>query len=323
MNTYEILPKDDGFQDYGTVCAANESRFTATHYSEPLTAFTVGWKDREAIESFLNFIAPVVNVARRFEFKVADNNQAFLSETDDIRSIGSAFKRIDFTGTSVTSKTFNKGLTIRVDHDDVAGDDWRERYVQLLLQRLYRNELRRAIAAFEANAVSLSENYVWSNTMDTPNPDADIRTELEAAINITGIRPNRLLLGEVAWDIRANAYDHQNNAGANRSASLNLKEFARKLFIDEARIISGRYQSSSTEKSAFLGNSIYAFYTHDEIMKDEPANIKRFVTPIDGGSPFRVYLEEHSKFSDITVEHYSNIVITSTNGIRKLVVAAS
>jgi hypothetical protein len=123
MNTYEILPKDDGFQSYGTVCAANESRFTAVNSSEPLTAFTIGWKNPEEIESLLNFVAPVVNVARRFEFKVADPDQAFFSETDDIRSIGSAFKRVEFTGTSVTSKTFNQGLTIRVDHDDVAGDD--------------------------------------------------------------------------------------------------------------------------------------------------------------------------------------------------------
>jgi hypothetical protein len=67
-----------------------------------------------------------------------------------------------------------------------------------------------------------------------------------------------------------------------------------------------------------LGNTIYAFFTNNEIMKDEPANIKRFVTPTDGSS-FRVYIEEHSKFSDITVEHYSNIVITSTAGIRKLI----
>ncbi|MDR0590772.1 MAG: hypothetical protein LBG09_02900 [Puniceicoccales bacterium] len=322
MNTYEILPKDDGFQSYGTVCAANESRFTAANYSEPLTAFTIGWKNREEIESLLNFVAPVVNVARRFEFKVGDPDQAFLSETDDIRSIGSAFKRVEFTGTSVTSKTFNKGLTIRVDHDDVAGDDWRECYVQLLLQRLYRNELRRAIAALEANAVSSTTNYIWSNSTGTPNPDADIRAELEAAMNITGVRPNRLILGEVAWDIRANAYDHQNNAGANRSAALNLEEFARKLFIEEARVVSGRYQTSATEKSSFLGNSILAFYANNAVMKDEPANIKRFVTPVDGNSLFRVYLEEHSKFSDITVEHYSNIVITSTTGIRKLVVSA-
>jgi hypothetical protein len=134
-------------------------------------------------------------------------------------------------------------------------------------------------------------------------------------MNITGVRPNRLILGEGAWDTRANAYDHQNNAGANRSASLNLEEFARKLFIDEARIVNTRYQTLATEKSSFLGNSIYAFYTNDEMMKDKPANIKRFVTPIDGNSPFRVYVEEHSKFSDI--------VITSAGGIRKLVVTAA
>lgn len=327
MNTYEILPKDDGFQDYGTVCAANESRFTSANYSEPLTAFTVGWKDKEEIESILNFVAPVVNVARRFEFKVADNNECFLSETDDIRSIGSAFKRVEFSGTSVTSKTYNKGLTIRVDHDDVAGDDWRERYVQLLLQRLYRNELRRALAALASNAITIPDSgngsYIWSNTTGTPHPDADIRAELEAAAAVTGVRPNRLIIGEAAWDVRSNAYDHQNNAGANRSASLTLEELARKLFVDEVRVISGRYQSSSSEKASFLGNTVYAFYTNNEIMKDEPANIKRFVTPVDGNSPFRVYIEEHSKFSDITVEHYSNIVITSTSGIRKLVVSAS
>lgn len=192
MNSVEILPKDDGFQDYGLVCAANEARFSAANYSEPLTAFTVGWKDSEKIEDLLNFVAPVVPVARRFEFKVADNNEPFLSETDDIRSIGSAFKRVEFTGTSVTSKTYNKGLTIRVDHDDVAGDDWRERYVQLLLQRLYRNELRRAISALSGSAVS--KNCVWGNTSGTPNPDADIRAELEAATNVTGIRPNRIIL---------------------------------------------------------------------------------------------------------------------------------
>lgn len=320
MNNVEILPKDDGFQDYGLVCAANEARFSAAHYSEPLTAFTVGWKDSEKIEELLNFIAPVVPVARRFEFKIADNAEAFLSETDDIRSIGSAFKRVEFTGTSVTSKTYNKGLTIRVDHDDVAGDDWRERYVQLLLQRLYRNELRRAISALSGNAVS--QNYVWSHTTGTPNPDADIRTELEAATNITGVRPNRVIFGEGAWDMRSDAYDFQNNAGAARAAGLSLDELARKLFVDDARVMGARYQDISS-KTAILGNEIYAFYTKNDIMKDEPANIKRFVTPIDGGGTFRVYVDEHSKFSDITVEHYSNIVITSATGIRKLVVSAA
>lgn len=319
MNNVEILPKDDGFQDCGLVCAANEARFSAANYSEPLTAFTIGWKDSEKIEELLNFVAPSIPVARRFEFKVADNSESFLAETDDIRSIGSAFKRIEFTGTSVTSKTYNKGLTIRVDHDDVAGDDWQERYVQLLLQRLYRNDLRRAISALSGNAVS--QSYTWSRTTGTPNPDADVRTELEAATNITGIRPNRVIFGEGAWDIRSDAYDFQNNAGANRAAGLSPDELARKLFVDEVRVMGARYQDISS-KTAILGNEIYLFYAKNDIMKDEPANIKRFVTPIDGGGTFRVYVDEHSKFSDITVEHYSNIVITSANGIRKLEVSA-
>lgn len=83
-----------------------------------------------------------------------------------------------------------------------------------------------------------------------------------------------------------------------------------------------RYQDVSS-KTAILGNEVYMFYARNGVMKDEPSNIKRFVTPVDGGSMFRVYVDERSKFSDITVEHYSNIVVTSTIGISKLVVSAS
>jgi hypothetical protein len=315
----EVLPKDDGFQACGMVCAANEARFTASTYSEPLTAFTVGWKDSEQIEEMLNFLAPVIPVAKRFEFKVSDGEQYFLSETDDMRSIGSAFKRIEFAGESITSRTYNKGLTVRVDHDDVAGDDWRERYVQLLLQRLLRNELRRAIAALETNAASTSETYVWDSSS---NPDSSIRAELEAAAAISGVRPNRIVIGEAAWDIRSDAYDAQNNAGAARAAGLAPAELARKLFVDEVRIMSARYQNGVVKEN-IIGNRVYAFYTRNDIMKDEPANIKRFVTPVDGGVTFRVYADEHSKFTDLTVEHYSNVVLTSKDGIRKLVVLPS
>lgn len=315
----EVLPKDDGFQECGLVCAANESRFTASTYSEPLTAFTVGWKDPEHIEDLLNFVAPMIPVAKRFEFKVSNNEQCFMSETDDIRSIGSSFKRVEFVGTSITSRTYNKGLTVRVDHDDVAGDDWRERYVQLLLQRLLRNELRRAISALESNASTIKNSYVWGSSS---NPDSDVRSELSAAADITGVRPNRAVFGEGAWDLRSDSYDAQNNSGATRAAGLLPEDLARKLFIDDVKIMSARYQNGAS-KTDLLSNKIYLFYTKNDIMKDEPANIKRFVTPVDGGGTFRVYSDEHSKFTDLTVEHYSNVVITSADGIRKLSVASS
>ena len=67
-----------------------------------------------------------------------------------------------------------------------------------------------------------------------------------------------------------------------------------------------------------LGNSLYAFFAHNVVSKDEPSNLKRFYTPMDEGSAFRVYCDEHAKYTDITVEHYSSIVAASGLGVRKL-----
>jgi hypothetical protein len=316
-----ILAADNGRQGSGTVCVANESRFNAAHYSEPLTTYTVGWKDPEDLQSLLDFIAPAVYVNRRFEFKRADNAEAFLSETDDVRSIGSSFKRVSYSGESVNEKTLNKGLTIRVDHDEAVGDDWRERYVQLLIQRLLRNEVRAAFSALDAESSEESVNWVWDAANNASvNPDGDLRSGLSLCGDESGVRPNRILLGESAWDLRASAYEQQESAGAFRSASLTPEQLAQKLFVEGIHIIHGRYQQG-TEKARLLGDAAYFYYAADGQMKDEPSNVKRFVTPVENGN-FRVYVEESSKYTDITVEHYSNIVVTSSLGLRKLKVSS-
>jgi len=310
---HEVLPADNGQNHEGIICAANESRFNAAHYSEGLTAFSSGYKDPENLGALLEFIAPAVSVGRRFEFKKADSSEAFLSEADDVRAIGSAFKRVEYKGESVNEKTLNKGLTIRVDHDEVVGDDWQERYVQLLIQRLYRNELRRAIAAL--NNAAKATKQKWDTKS---NPDADLRKALIEAANKSGVRPNRILFGEGAWDVRACAYENKENAASIRSADMSPEDLSRKLLADEVRVIRARYQSGFGEKSQMVGNDVYAYFAQSEVTKDEPSNVKRFVTPVDGGSHFRVYLEEQAKYTDLTVEHYSNIVVTSNLGIQKI-----
>lgn len=295
------------------VYTANESRFSAAHYSEALTAFSSGYKDPENLSDILEFIAPTIPVSRRFEFKKANNSEAFLSEMDDIRSIGSSFKCVEYTGHTVNERTYNKGLTIRVDHDEIANDDWQERYVQLLIQRLYRNELRRAINAL--NDASSAHSQIWSAQS---NPDAHLRKALSTAANSSGIRPNRLLFGELAWDLRASAFEAKESISSIRSADMSPKDLASKLLIDEIKIIRARYQGDQDRKAQIVGNSVYAYFAQNTITKDEPSNLKRFITPVDGGGNFRVYLEEDAKFTSISVEHYSNIVITSTLGIQKI-----
>ncbi len=302
----------------GIIYAANENRFDAAHYSQPLTAYTAGWQDPNQLDLLLDFLAPPIPVGRRFEFKKGINKEYFLSDDDDIRAIGASFKRIEVHGETVNEKTINKGLTLRVDHDEIAdeGDDWRERRVNLLLKRLHRNELRRVVSLITAAASAA--NKTWNSTS---NPDGDLRSILSTAADASGIRPNRIAIGEGPWDIRANVYEDKNMPYAGRAAQMTPEELAAKLGIEQIRILSARYQSSSSAKSKVLPNILF-FYAEDGLTKDEPSNIKRFITPTDSGN-YKVYIKEHEKFTDLTVEHYSQAIVTSSLGLMKSTISTS
>lgn len=314
------LPPDPGQGlDSGVIYAANEARFTSSNYSEPLTAYTVGWKDPENLEALLAQVAPEVAVSRRFEFKKAANAEAFLSETDDIRAIGSPFKRVEYTGSSVNEKTHNKGLTIRIDHDDTVGDGWREQAVDRLRLRLLRNDLRRALALLTAAA----NNQARTWTSGTPNPDGNCRTELTASADISGVRPNTVLFSEAAWDARIGAYEVSTAPAAARKAAMTPAELASHLMVDAVIPMKARYQSTLTAKASVMTASTVLFYlAYPGAGKDDATDIKLFRSNARGGK-WGVYVNEQEKFTDITVEHYSNLVITSglTANIRQITVS--
>ncbi|MEK9752265.1 MAG: hypothetical protein VW338_03510, partial [Rhodospirillaceae bacterium] len=217
LNDLPILNDEGtGRNPSGRVCASNESRFQSTFFSEPLTAYCVGWRDPENLDQLVQDLFPEVQVGRRFEFKKATNAEAFLSELeDDHRAIGSAFKQVEFTGTTVNEKTHNKGLTIRVDHDDEVGDDWRERYTQMLLQRLMRNELRRGLALVDAAGTNQAKT--WNSSA---NPDGDVRNALSLSADGAGVRANTVVYGEGAWDKRLDVYEAQDTPFAGRAAGM-------------------------------------------------------------------------------------------------------
>lgn len=309
---------DGGNLQRGVIYASNESRFQTGTFDQPLTAYTVGWRDPENLDALLELIAPAVEVSRRFSFKKGKNSQFFLTEDDDVRAIGSPFKRIEFSGEEVDARTLNKGLTIRVDHDeDAIGTDWRERYTGFLLQRLVRNDLRRHVALLVAAANNTAK--VWGNAA---NPDADMRTMLRTGKNKSGIRPNRILMGGEGWDLRAESYEAQDTPHAGKRADMSPAEVARKLMIDQLIVSEAVYQSGKTAKSDIVGSIAIGYYARSGMMKDDPSNIKRFVTPTSAGR-FRTIVEEKAKYTDITVEHYSKGVITSDLGIEKITATES
>ena len=62
-----------------------------------------------------------ITVAKRFQWKKADNAKAFaaVENDEDVRAIGADFKRVTIQGTTVDQHTVSKGLTIRIDVDSL------------------------------------------------------------------------------------------------------------------------------------------------------------------------------------------------------------
>ncbi|NOS70060.1 MAG: hypothetical protein HOP33_09025 [Verrucomicrobia bacterium] len=306
----------------GQILFANDARFAESYYSEPLTNYLVGWKDPNDIEARLQYLAPTVDVgtSRRFEWKAAVNAEEFLSEiVDDQRAIGSDFKTVQYTGTDVVDKTFNKGLTYIADLDGVVGTNWQNAKVAKLMRRLFRNEYRRAVAAVSAGATN--QAYTWDTTAGK-NPDQDLRTDLITSTTASGIRPNRILYGDTAFNKRLLSYEAQVNATAYAGvANLSLEQLAARLMVDSVQISKERYQSAAAAKSEILSNLIFGFYAQDGVDVEDPSHVKRFVSSFaseQGGGRVRVYVQQiSSKLVAITVEHYSKVVVTFSGGLRK------
>ena len=313
---------------------ANDSRFAETFFSEPMTNYAVGWRDPNDIQATLEFFAPKVQVpGRLFEFKKFINAEEFYSEQDDIRAIGGDFKRIEYQGQDATGKTLNKGLTMRVDLDNVVqATGWENRYVAKIMRRLFRNELRRVLALLSAAATNTAKTWDTSAGKD---PDLDVMNELVTGTTASGVRPNRIGYGETAWTKRQTSHRAQNTPGGYSSAAYTPKDLAAFLAIDQAYVSRERYQSAAAAKSEIVGNLVLMFLAYGGVDAEDASNIKRFVSPPanlapggnqyqrpSGGNDVNVYFQQISaKLVDITVEHYSNPIMTSTLGVRQFTIS--
>ena len=313
----------------------NDSRFTEAFFSQPLTTFATGFKDPNDIGATLEFFAPQVTVpSRLFEWKKWNNAEEFYSESDDVRALGGDFKRVEYTGVDQTGKTLNKGLVVRVDLDQVVQTPgWENRHVARLLRRLQRNELRRAITLLSAAATNTAKTWDTSAGKD---PDQDVLTELAASADVVGIMPTRIGYGHAAWNKRKLSHRAQNTPGGYASAAYTESDLAAFLGIDQALVSKERFQSGPSTKTQIVNNLVLMFVALSGGDMDDPSNIKRFVSPPPnlysagegkiaapaGGLNVNVYVNQVSaKLVDISVEHYSNVIMTSTAGVRQFTVS--
>lgn len=304
----------------GLIVAANEARFTQSHYSEEVTNFIVGLTGTEMAPLIAerDLLAPSVRVGRRFEFKKSKGGLAFLADQDDIRAIGSAFTKVTDKRESVNSKTINRGLCITLDRDDMLPGD-AEQAARTLMAILIRNDIKRIHALLLANDTNTAK--VWDKDAD---PDGDMLSELDAILTARGIWGNTVVFGSAAWIQRRKSYVANTAAGTVPLASLSQVEVAQALVVDKVHVSKTVMKSSKKgEKTQVFANNVFAYYADPIASKDDASNLKRFYSVCNDGSDFGVYVNEMDKVVEVSVEQYSTPAITDATGIRSLSTSAA
>jgi len=320
----DVLPQG-AHAKRGDTFIPNEAAFGSLFMSEPLTSYAVGVNDQEReLLRELEFIAPAVTTPRRFEYRVADNATAFIGETDgtDIRAIGATYKTVAARDRIEQAKTYDKGLTQRLDVEDVAADPMAlEKAVTRLKVRLLRAEVYRAGALLQAAATMSNKTWATGTTSDS-DPDTDLLAMIRAAQVEKGMFPSRVLFGGGAWIKRLAALRAMASSGGFQSVGFTEQNLADYLGVaDVLRSKTLRSVTTVKKEDIISANKVFAYMAEAGAGKDDPSNIKRFTTPMDGGA-WRVYKQEvNASIIDVTVAHYSYIAITCNLGIMGLDVA--
>ena len=110
------------------------------------------------------------------------------------------------------------------------------------------------------------------------------------------------------------------NSNVAASALLTPEQLAGLAAVDSVNVCNERYQGASGKSTLLSNNLVLLFNAQTSGVKDDPSNIKRFVTKVNG-QDFAVFREEKAAFIDITVAHQSLVAITSSLGIGKITVS--
>lgn len=312
-----ILPADAALAP-GRVALANEGAFGASFMSEPLTQYAAGWKsDDGKLEKLLEFLCPGVKVARRFEYRVANNGDLFalIADDQDVRALYGEFATVKSLGSIVNSKTVSKGLTTVIEKDsELPGE--REDKVAWLKRLLIKAEIYRAWTLMNAAASNTAKT--WGSTA---TPDIDVIAAVNAYGDAVGIDANRVLFGATAWQKRIGAYAAQD--AKNFVPPATLQGVADFCGVDECLKSTERYTSGTGKARLTSANIVLVFQGQANASLEDPSTAKRFWTPEEGGGEYMTYVDEvtNPKLVKITVAHTSQVALTISTGVQKITVS--
>lgn len=309
----------------GQITVANTALNYGGSFTQTITGYLAGLPSDDETMS-LDELCPPIPTNDFFRFMKADD-EAYLTETDDsdIRARGASFKRVQYKGTQVVDETSQKGLTMRVDHKDLAKNEagtiipgWENMYAEELRKRLVRADKYRFFSVLDAASTNVAVTFSAAT-----NPDGLLRAMVQLTRTATGRLPSHVVIGNASWQGRIDAYEAaaRVNVGAVNHAEYDELMLARYLRAEKVIIEEGMKQIvKGGAKTDDLGLINYSYSAATSKIINDPSNCFRAWSAVKGGGEWAVSIKEQDVYTDITVWHESKIVIPQTTGVRKTTV---
>lgn len=226
------------------------------HVDQVLTQIALDYRPEGMIA---DLIFPIVPVLKQSDYYVTFSRADALRIENDKRSPGTEANKVTRSMSSATYFADNYALRNEIFLEDKSNAD------PLFLQKLYEGrtmyvvdklalgwESRVALMCTSGSNVG-SYSAVGSSWTDitNANPFTNINTAIDNVQDSTGKRPNRMVMGQLAWRLaRRNTNVINKIFGTNNGGNLPSRQQVADLFEVDEILVGGAYQNTGNEAQA-------------------------------------------------------------------------
>ena len=302
---------------------------TAT-YKETLKQYAFGVA-QDVKSALADFIAPRVPVGvGTGMFKKFDDKNAF-QRYDTARAVGGPATRIEFASTDGNFNCEANALEVPIDDQEreKAGDAQsalEEAKTRTLVINASLAREKRVFDLVKANVAAAASKGVWSSDA-TANPIDEIDEQIEAIATLTGLMPNRMVIGLGAWRVLKNHANVIARLNGSPDKSVSLDAFAGMLLNPQIEIrvgimsIDANKTGKAASKSNVVGSEIFLFHGSDNPTQYDPGFAKTFSVGANSVEAVRLYREERNRSDILAVDWSEDVQVVSTICAKRITVS--
>lgn len=302
---------------------------TATH-KETLKQYAYGVA-QDVKSALADFIAPRVPVGvGTGMFKKFDDKNAF-QRYDTARAVGGPATRIEFASTDGNFNCEANALEVPIDDQEreKAGDAQsalEEAKTRTLVINASLAREKRVFDLVKANVAAAASKGAWSSDA-TAQPIDEIDEQIEAIATLTGLMPNRMVIGLGAWRVLKNHANVIARLNGSPDKSVSLDAFAGMLLNPQIEIrvgimsIDANKTGKAASKSNVVGSEIFLFHGSDNPTQYDPGFAKTFSVGANSVEAVRLYREERNRSDILAVDWSEDVQVVSAICAKRITVS--